>query len=81
MPVGVLIYRLDRLLYANPVFLERIGFASLQALEEVGGLDALYVEPGAPSAGSPDAGTPVTICASEDNALFGNGTRPAIGHS
>ncbi len=69
LPIGVLIYRLDRLLYANPVFLERIGFASLQALEQVGGLDALYVEPGAPSAGSPDAGTPVTICASEDGAF------------
>ena len=50
LPVGVLIYRLDRLLYANRVFLERMGFASLQALEEAGGLDALYVEPGVSSA-------------------------------
>ena len=46
LPVGILIYRLDRLLYANPAFLERMGYASLHALEEAGGLDALYVEPG-----------------------------------
>ena len=49
LPVGVLIYRLDRLLYANRVFLDRMGYASLQALEEAGGLDALYVEPGVSS--------------------------------
>jgi PAS domain S-box-containing protein len=64
-PVGILIYRLDRLLYANPAFLERIGYASLHALEQAGGLDALYVEPGVSSASSTsDSGTPVTISAS-----------------
>ena len=41
VPTGVLIYRLDRLLYANPAFLARMGYASLHALEEAGGLDAL----------------------------------------
>jgi PAS domain S-box-containing protein len=65
LPVGVLIYRLDRLLYANPAFLARMGYASLNALEQAGGLDALYVEPGVSSASSTsDTGTPVTICAS-----------------
>ena len=64
LPVGVLIYRLDRLLYANPAFLERMGYPSLHALEEAGGLDALYVEPGVSTASSTsDTGTPVTICA------------------
>src|SRR5206468_6207860 len=43
LPAGVLIYRLDRLLYANPALLKRIGYDSLHALEEAGGLDALYV--------------------------------------
>ena len=44
-----------------------MGFASLQALEEAGGLDALYVEPGVSSAPSTsDTGTPVTISASQD---------------
>jgi PAS domain S-box-containing protein len=62
LPVGILIYRLDRLLYANPAFLERIGYHSLHALEEAGGLDALYVEPGVSTASSTsDTGTPVTI--------------------
>ncbi|MEA2918778.1 MAG: hypothetical protein QOJ15_10859, partial [Bradyrhizobium sp.] len=64
LPVGVLIYRLDRLLYANGAFLQRIGYPSLAALEEAGGLDALYVEPGVSSASSTsDTGTPVTISA------------------
>ena len=65
MPVGVLIYRLDRLLYANRAFLERMRYDTLQALEEAGGLDALYVEPGVSTASSTsNTGTPVSICAS-----------------
>jgi PAS domain S-box-containing protein len=64
LPVGVLIYRLDRLLYANTAFLDRMGFASLHALDQAGGLDALYVEPGVSGASSTsDTGTPVTISA------------------
>ena len=66
LPVGVLIYRLDRLLYANRAFLERMDYASLHALEEAGGLDALYVEPGVSTASSTsDTGTPVTISATQ----------------
>jgi PAS domain S-box-containing protein len=66
LPVGVLIYRLDRLLYANPAFLKRMGYASLHALEQAGGLDTLYVEPGVSTASSTsDTGTPVTISASQ----------------
>ncbi|HWX82998.1 MAG TPA: PAS domain-containing sensor histidine kinase, partial [Xanthobacteraceae bacterium] len=53
---------------ANPAFLKRIGYASLYALEEAGGLDALYVEPGVSSASSTsEAGTPMTISASQGN--------------
>ena len=66
LPTGVLIYRLDRLLYANPAFLDRVGYDSLHALEEAGGLDALLVEPGVSSASSTsDTGTPVTISATQ----------------
>jgi PAS domain S-box-containing protein len=66
LPVGVLIYRLDRLLYANSAFLMQMGYPSLHALEDAGGLDALYVEPGVSNASSTsDAGTPVTISASQ----------------
>jgi len=68
LPTGVLIYRLDRLLYANPAFLQRIGYDSLHALEQAGGLDALYVEAGVSAASSTsEAGMPVTISASEDS--------------
>jgi PAS domain S-box-containing protein len=68
VPTGVLIYRLDRLLYANPAFLGRVGYDSLHALEEAGGLDALLVEPGVSSASSTsDTGTPVTISATQSS--------------
>jgi PAS domain S-box-containing protein len=64
LPVGVLIYRLDRLLYANPAFLDAIGYRGLHDLQEAGGLDALYVEAGVSTASSTsDTGTPVTISA------------------
>jgi PAS domain S-box-containing protein len=69
LPVGVLIYRLDRLLYANPAFLARMGYAGLHALEEAGGLDALYVEPGVSTVSSTsDTGTPVTISGTQASA-------------
>jgi PAS domain S-box-containing protein len=72
LPTGILIYRLDRLLYANPAFLARMGYSSLGALEDAGGLDALYVEPGVSSASSTSqAGTPVTI-----SATVANGEEP-----
>ncbi|WP_454651410.1 PAS domain S-box protein [Bradyrhizobium liaoningense] len=68
LPTGILIYRLDRLLYANPAFLARMGYASLGALENAGGLDALYVEPGVSAASSTSqGGTPVTISATVAN--------------
>ena len=74
LPAGVLIYRLDRLLYANPAFLKRIGHASLHALEEAGGLDALFVEPGvSTSSSTSEAGRPVTISASHTDR---QGTEP-----
>ncbi|WP_298245653.1 PAS domain-containing protein [uncultured Bradyrhizobium sp.] len=68
LPTGILIYRLDRLLYANPAFLARMGYASINALEDAGGLDALYVEPGVSAASSTSqGGTPVTISAAVAN--------------
>ncbi|WP_234685343.1 PAS domain-containing sensor histidine kinase [Bradyrhizobium monzae] len=74
VPTGMLIYRLDRLLYANPAFLTRMGYASLAALENAGGLDALYVEPGVSAASSTSqAGTPVTI-----SAAVANGEQPLV---
>ncbi|MBN9598109.1 MAG: PAS domain-containing protein [Afipia sp.] len=63
IPVGMLIYQIDRLIHANRAFLEHTGFASLAALDEAGGLDALYVEPGN-SDETTQGGTPVLISTS-----------------
>ncbi len=66
LPVGVLVYRLDRLLYANRAFLERAGFANLHELTEAGGLDALFVEPGKEAgASTSEAGASVVISATK----------------
>lgn len=46
LPVPVLVTREDRLLHANPAFLSMMGYPSLDALEQAGGLDAHYAEPG-----------------------------------
>ncbi|MDO1581082.1 ATP-binding protein [Rhizobium oryzicola] len=41
MPVALLVHTGDRLIHANPEFLRLTGYESVEALEEVGGLDAL----------------------------------------
>jgi len=41
LPVAVLIHAGDELMHANPEFMRLTGYASLEALGEVGGLDAL----------------------------------------
>ena len=46
-PIGVLVYRLNHLLYANRAFLRWSGYESLAALTDAGGLDALLIESGA----------------------------------
>jgi len=59
LPSGVLVYRGDRLLYANPAFLAATGYVGLAALNADGGLGALYVGPGiADAAGD---GTPIKL--------------------
>ena len=54
LPLGVLVYRLDRLLYANRAFLDWTGHAGLDALEEAGGLDSLLIETGPDGLGAAD---------------------------
>ena len=68
VPAGILIYRLDRLIYANPAFLASTGYDSLHALSEAGGLDALTVESDAGAATSTsETGTPVVIAATSES--------------
>jgi signal transduction histidine kinase len=45
IPIGILIYRLNQLLYANPIFLQWSGYRSLDTLTEAGGLDNLFIAP------------------------------------
>ena len=54
VPVGVLVYRLDTLLYANRAFLDWTGHDSLDALAEAGGLDTLFVDGGGALNGEAD---------------------------
>jgi PAS domain S-box-containing protein len=47
IPIGVLLYRHDALLYANRDFLEWSGYENLDAIENAGGLNALFAGPAA----------------------------------
>ncbi|WP_424629374.1 PAS domain-containing protein [Bradyrhizobium sp. SYSU BS000235] len=79
LPVGVLVYRLDRLMYCNRAFLNATGYDSLHALSEAGGLDALFVEPGAPATGnSTESGTAVVISAAKNSGRPADATLFAI---
>ena len=51
LPLGVLVYRLDRLIYANRAFLDWTGYGDINALTDAGGLDALFIEPHADEPG------------------------------
>ena len=45
LPTGILIYRLNSLVYANHAFLDWTGYSTLDELTEAGGLDSLFIEP------------------------------------
>lgn len=61
IPSGVLVYRADRLLYANPAFLAATGYTTLAALNRDGGLGALYVGSGGSDADGSSEGTPIKV--------------------
>ena len=44
LPVGILVYRLNTLIYANRAFLEWTDYPTLEALSEAGGLDSLFID-------------------------------------
>ena len=54
LPLGVLIYRFETLFYANRSFLEQVGYDTLPAFVEAGGLDSLFIEA---EGGSPNSGS------------------------
>jgi len=51
LPIGILIYRLNDLIYANRAFLDWTGYATLEALSAAGGLDSLFIETNVEPAG------------------------------
>jgi len=74
LPLGILIYRLDSLLYANRAFLEWTGYRDLEGLREAGGLDGLFIESKEQTGGdATKSGRPLTI------ATLNGGRRPAAG--
>jgi PAS domain S-box-containing protein len=44
LPIGILVYRLNNLIYANRAFLDWTGYQTLEVLTEAGGLDSLFIE-------------------------------------
>ncbi len=46
LPVGVLVYRYEEILFANRAFLAWTGYPDLQGLRMAGGLDALFLDAG-----------------------------------
>ncbi len=61
MPVGVLIYRLDRLLYANPAFLARMGYRACTRWKRPAASMRSMSNLASRASSTSDTGTPVTI--------------------
>jgi PAS domain S-box-containing protein len=65
LPTGILIYRLNSLVYANRAFLDWTGYSTLDELTEAGGLDSLFIEPKKEAASKdPSAAKLLTIATS-----------------
>jgi PAS domain S-box-containing protein len=69
LPIGVLVYRLDKLIYANRAFLDWTGYDQLHALEEAGGLDALFVEPSNTNPGENNGAQSLTIATNQGDQV------------
>ncbi|HZL39786.1 MAG TPA: histidine kinase dimerization/phospho-acceptor domain-containing protein [Pseudolabrys sp.] len=65
LPVGILVYRLNTLIYANRAFLDWTGYPTLDVLTEAGGLDSLFIE----TKGETPAGEPKDSAKSGGNTL------------
>jgi PAS domain S-box-containing protein len=65
LPVGVLIYRLNELIYANRLFLRWTGYASVSALARAGGIESLLIGSGAVEPGE----APFTITSSQGESV------------
>jgi PAS domain S-box-containing protein len=66
LPTGILIYRLNSLIYANRAFLDWTGYSTLDELIEAGGLDSLFIEPKKETA-TKDAGAAKSLTIATSN--------------
>ena len=66
LPTGILIYRLNSLIYANRAFLDWTGYSTLDELTEAGGLDSLFIEP-KKEAATKDAGAAKSLTIATSN--------------
>jgi signal transduction histidine kinase len=65
LPVGILIYRLNDLIYANRLFLRWTGYDSVAALARAGGIESLLIGSGAVEPGE----APFTITSSQGESM------------
>jgi PAS domain S-box-containing protein len=65
LPVGVLIYRLNELIYANRLFLRWTGYDSVAALARAGGIESLLIGSGTVEPGE----APFTITSSQGESV------------
>ena len=63
LPIGILVYRLNSLIYANRAFLDWTGYPTLDALTEAGGLDSLFIETTSQPPSAANDGKTLTIAA------------------
>jgi len=61
LPIGILVYRLNHLIYANRAFLDWTGYPTLDALAEAGGLDSLFIETKTEPTATKNGGNTLTI--------------------
>ena len=61
IPLGILVYRHDGLLYANRQFLDLSGYSDVAAIEAAGGLNRLFAEPGVGTAFAESAAATAAI--------------------
>ena len=61
IPLGILVYRHDGLLYANRHFLDLSGYGDVAAIEAAGGLNTLFAESGASPAFGDGSGAAAAI--------------------
>ncbi len=69
IPIGVLVYRHDALIYANRHFLDWTGYDGVDALTAAGGLNSLFVEPAADVFSNNPAALSISIMTRQGDTL------------